>query len=320
MSLKKLKVTNFKSFNKAEMQFGSFNVVIGANAAGKSNFIQIFQFIKEVISSGLDNAISMQGGINYLRNMNIGASKDFSVTAVFDQEMSWTGKVNNKLEKIKMHELIYEFALNFKQKSIDYAISKDRLHLRCEFFKVTKTRIGTYNDEKLGDGEIIISSRQGKINVIMHKPAHSHLDADHIFASFLREEQLPPHTLLAETSFFSAPLIRETFNGVSIYNINPRLPKAAIPITGKAMLEEDAGNLAIILKKILKNSETRRKFFNLLAELLPFVDNLDIEERPDKSLFFKVTEKYFSSQFLPAFLLSDGTINATALIITLYFE
>lgn len=40
----------------------------------------------------------------------------------------------------------------------------------------------------------------------------------------------------------------------------------------------------------------------------------------DKSLFFAIKEQYNHDIFLPASLLSDGTISVTALIIALYFE
>ena len=77
--IKRIKATNFKSFENLDIELGKFNVLIGANASGKSNFVSIFKFLRDIVTSGLDNAISMQGGIEYLRNMNIGASKDLSI-------------------------------------------------------------------------------------------------------------------------------------------------------------------------------------------------------------------------------------------------
>ncbi|MBU4305038.1 MAG: AAA family ATPase, partial [Candidatus Omnitrophica bacterium] len=74
MSIKRIRVTNFKSFEKLEVDFGKFNVLIGANASGKTNFVQIFEFLRDIANSGLNNAVSMQGGVEYLRNINIGAS------------------------------------------------------------------------------------------------------------------------------------------------------------------------------------------------------------------------------------------------------
>lgn len=37
MQIKKIKVSNFKSFDEVEIELGRFNVLIGANASGKSN-------------------------------------------------------------------------------------------------------------------------------------------------------------------------------------------------------------------------------------------------------------------------------------------
>ena len=59
---------------------------------------------------------------------------------------------------------------------------------------------------------------------------------------------------------------------------------------------------------------------NLINDLLPFVDKLDVEKFADKSLLFKLREIYAKDQYLPASLISDGTINITGLIIALYFE
>ncbi len=93
-----------------------------------------------------------------------------------------------------------------------------------------------------------------------------------------------------------------------------------MPITGKAELEKDGVNLSIVLKNILENKDNRRKFFNLVKDALPFVDDIDIEQVADKSLIFNLRETYSKRQYLPAALISDGTINITALIIALYFE
>ena len=57
-----------------------------------------------------------------------------------------------------------------------------------------------------------------------------------------------------------------------------------------------------------------------MKDILPFVEDLDVEKFADSSLLFKLREIYAKNQYLPASLISDGTINITALIIALYFE
>lgn len=70
----------------------------------------------------------------------------------------------------------------------------------------------------------------------------------------------------------------------------------------------------------MENREARRKFLNLQKELLPFIGDLDVEKFADRSLLFKLQEMHFKDQYLPASLISDGTINIIVLIVALYFE
>ena len=147
------------------------------------------------------------------------------------------------------------------------------------------------------------------------------MEENDIIPSFLREKKLPPKALLLHPpfSFFPIPW-GDIFSDISIYDFDPKLPKKATPITGKAELEEEGDNLALILKNIIENKGKERKFSNLVKDLLPLVNKMDVERFADKSLLFKVQECYFQNKYLPASLLSDGTINITALIIALYFE
>jgi len=321
MAIKKIRVRNFKGFRDLNVELGKFNVLIGANAAGKSNFIQIFKFLLDVTKSGLDNAISMQGGIEYLRNMNIGSSNNFSVDVYADQEFGWFGRKTEKgLVGIKTYEVNYEFSMNFKKRGFGYEIIKDKLTQRCHFFELEEKKNRIEEGQQLGDGEIIFSRVNGKVEIDNIVPTNIVMKEDDIIPPFLLERELHPNTLLLETPVFFLPPLENIFSEISIYDFDPKLPKRATPITGKAELEEDGSNLAIVLKNILESKDNQRKLFNFINELLPFVNKLDVEKFADKSLLFKLQEKYFEKQYLPASLISDGTINITALIIALYFE
>ena len=45
MKLSKIEVKNFKSFNELFIDLNNFNIMIGACASGKSNFIEFFKFL-----------------------------------------------------------------------------------------------------------------------------------------------------------------------------------------------------------------------------------------------------------------------------------
>lgn len=77
--IKRIQVENFKSFNKLDLELGKLNILIGANAFGKSNFLQFIKFLRDIShpAKGLKSAIASLGGLKYLVNLNIGHSKPF---------------------------------------------------------------------------------------------------------------------------------------------------------------------------------------------------------------------------------------------------
>jgi predicted ATPase len=326
MIVRKIAVSNFKSFKNLDIELGNLSVFIGANASGKSNFIEIFRFIRDIANHGLDNAVSMQGGIEYLRNTRIGADSDMSLKIISDQAARFVfGKSRDGFVGIETREIIYEFDIGFKRRR-SFNIHKDRVTLKCEFFML-KDHDNTDKNRQpatpLGDGEVIISNVDGKVNAEFSLPDEipSLEYSGPFFLSEMKAIELDPSTLLIETPFFfPIPPFERFFDNLSIYDFDPKLPKKAVPITGKTELEEDGTNLAIVLKDIIGNSNRKRQFANLIKDLLPFIDDLKTEKFVDKSLLFKIREVYTPDLYLPASLLSDGTINITALIIALYFE
>ncbi|KZX09993.1 AAA family ATPase [Methanobrevibacter filiformis] len=67
--LTNLKIENFKTFKNIDINLKNFNLLIGSNASGKSNFVSIFRFLNDIANVGLNDAISNQGGIKYLKNL-----------------------------------------------------------------------------------------------------------------------------------------------------------------------------------------------------------------------------------------------------------
>jgi len=116
------------------------------------------------------------------------------------------------------------------------------------------------------------------------------------------------------------PSLEWIFRGMKVYDFDPRLLKRAVPIMGKTDLEKDGSNLAIVIKKIIEDPGRKDLFTRLLHEVLPFVDDVAVEKFMDMSMFLKMREVYNRERYLPASMVSDGTINICAILIALYFE
>jgi predicted ATPase len=50
--LNEISIDNFKSFKHIHIRLGKFNVLVGPNGSGKTNFLEVFKFIKDVLISG----------------------------------------------------------------------------------------------------------------------------------------------------------------------------------------------------------------------------------------------------------------------------
>ncbi|NOS77742.1 MAG: AAA family ATPase [Nitrospira sp.] len=313
MAIRRLQLRNFKSFNALDVKLGDFNVLIGANAAGKSNFTQAFKFMRDIQIHGLDNAVSLQGGVEFLRNINLGANVPFCLEALYDDKYLSPMVIRDRaMGRLNVEETVYRFELGFKKTRLGFEITGDSL-----------VQKGIYRDRSKPDAttraEIAysISNRLLKEEVkIFGGDGSNHgrlLPSLSLGGGRFRSERWDKKTLLLQTTLPRMPVI-------GVYDIDPKLPKKATPITGKADLDEDGANLAIVVKRIVSNPRTRRQFANLVKDLLPFINNVSIEKFSDRSLLFKLKEEYFKRRDVPASSISDGTINIVALIAALYFE
>ncbi len=318
--IKKIKIENFKSFKKLEVPLGSFNVLIGANAAGKSNFISIFKFLRDIVNNGLDNAISLQGGIEYLRNINIGSAENFSVEIVcaYENNENHQQRNGNGLLEIKAREIKYGFALEFLNGKPGIKIASDQWYLRYDLLKNKTGNIG--KKQKIAEGTLTLANHNGELISAIDIPGNFEVKKEDLFPFVNLIKEMSPKGLLLETPLLYVPFgIAGIFKGTSVYNFDPAQSKKAIPLSGKTELEEDGSNLALVLKNLLESDPDKKKFAYLIKDVLSFVKDLEVEKYAERSLLFRLQEVYSGSTFLPAFLLSDGTINITALILSLYF-
>ncbi len=70
MIVTRLKLTNWRNFRKLDVQLREVTYVLGPNASGKSNLLDVFRFLRDVSKprgGGLQTAVADRGGISKLR-------------------------------------------------------------------------------------------------------------------------------------------------------------------------------------------------------------------------------------------------------------
>jgi predicted ATPase len=320
MPIREIAVTNFKSFREFVFEPDNFNIIIGSNASGKSNLIQIFKFIRDIAKYGLNNAISLQGGVEYLRNTIIGASKPltFRILYILEEKREDIVAIKDTLPvSFEPFEILYEFSLSFSDGGENYEISRDHLTITGTFSQSEQS-----GKNVRGMGSISLTRVEGLISSKVNPPEGCDLQEQELFPQYFQNRELPESWLIMNLPLPAPgiPPLEWIFRGMKVFDFDPLLLKRAVPIMGKTELEKDGSNLAIVIKNILDDPAKKSEFLRLLHDMLPFVEGVAVEKFMDMSLFLKLKEVYGSEKYLPASMVSDGTINIMALIVALYFE
>jgi hypothetical protein len=332
MAICRLGASNFKSFRQLDAPLQPFQVLIGANAAGKSNFVQIFRLLRDVIQDGLEDAVSQQGGFSYLQNLRLDRSQPARIDLVLDDEhyLPILSRDNQPLG-LKIEATEYSLSLcpgpAGALKGLDV---KEQLTYRGLWFLDEAARAdissvkqaverGQYRPPDLdrplhpiGPGTFTRRRSDGRTEQEMAIPEPHGM--------WSRLEVLSGASLLQHVPGFVYEKGKlKLFEGGAILDINPKLSKMAIPLAGKSRLSEDGGNLALILNRILSDAGDRRQFLNLLRYVLPHVADVRLDRVGD-NLVVNLSETFAADTYVPAAFLSDGTIQLCALIVALYFD
>ena len=70
MMIKRLKVKNWRNFRELNVPLRERQFVVGANASGKSNLLDIFRFLRDIVKAeggGLQKAVKDRGGVSKIR-------------------------------------------------------------------------------------------------------------------------------------------------------------------------------------------------------------------------------------------------------------
>ena len=331
MLIEHIHVRNFKSIKEATLNLEPLTVIVGANAAGKSNIINVFRFISNIITVGIDNAIALQGGIPYLTNacLKKGTPIEISFTVNLSSE-GWVRHSDIKHIGFEIERIHYHFIIQPNLRGNGYHIYRDTLQFDFKCMKVNASAKKEDRYTDMSESLTFLFDRktpESSVKVSFSFSDNSSFDNDtkekikqDTSASFFcklanenkKELMLYRMALLLPPFFSEDSLIR-------IFDFDPRVLKASSSMVSIRRLNEDGSNLALVLRGILNTKEKRKKLTTLLNEFLPFVESITVENNLDKSVSYKLQEKYSNKSFHANFL-SDGTVSVLAIIIALYFE
>ena len=350
MAITKLTVENFKSFNKLEVELRPFNIIVGTNASGKSNFLDVIRFLRDIEATSLESAIGIRGGAEILKNFNLDENQVLRVCVETDDVQRHIVSIQaNNSYGMKSDRTIYEVSIQFDKSNVGFEAVADRL---TEHFNIIELHSAFELDDPdvhvwtpsiwsrsarrpwvylegqhIGKGRIRLYSEDDVIKFYVELPEGLPF-SEKDFLYFQGEDvvQKVPQEVMLERRLWPAPLsdlsnTPRSLANISAYDFEPRKAQLAVPPTGSRQLDADAENLSVVLREILRQPESKKRLINLVSVLLPFVHDLDVAEFGFGQLITMLTEKYSEKGHrLPAAFASDGTIACLALVVALYFQ
>jgi predicted ATPase len=301
--VQRLILRNFRSFKEVDMELRPLNIVVGANASGKTNLVQAFRFLRDIARHGLENAVALQGGAEYLTNLNSPGARECHIEIVFTPHLTLRRVSTDRSQQdIKVNEVRHSLTIRTVRRTNSANIVQEQLEVRY---------ISGVNHENL------LLTREGRTVRIEALPSTLYS-----LSSFkgrrLRLGVNPNTSLMLPASLLSGLPPSFYDESIAIYDFSPKLAKQAVPISSHYALSEDGANLPLIVQQILRSPRGRERLLRLLRMVLPYIKQLSVTTGQHVSL--QIQETYFDRRTLPAALLSDGTVEMVALIVAMFFS
>ena len=330
-SIAKISIKNFRSIQAAELDLVPLTVLVGPNASGKSNLLDVLGFLGDIARYGLDSAITRRGGIDSIgrRNASGGVSgpevtlrylfPDFAMEYGFSLGRVGRGeyrvrKEYARLESLDTGERLSEIEIANGQLS--------RPNLKRMMARISPS--DTHEDEPPDwlpsiAGQLESISDDQDLLLITADPARISIFVAFFMSRFPEDEERPFFDLDRILQFLKDQLSR-----FQLYHIFPNSLREPQKVADSHPLAEGGENLASTLKEMIQRGN---QFLPDLKEALNFAVPGTVDIRVSSAGSYYVVElkhvKDSMSRKGTWFDLSyesDGTIRLLAMLTALSQE
>lgn len=330
--IKSIKISNFKTFKKEIFLLNNFNIFIGKNASGKTNFVKFLKFLQDVSYRGLDEAIKENGNIRSITNSQIGFTENIEIELLLNTNYPYLQYElgYDKAKLMKVSSIFYKLSIKPLLDSNKYEIIEDKLIFDLELVTVNEPQDNSYPDRwriiHNKDHEIVrFVAKENKTVIIK-------LENNFYKLSSNTKDNIHIPSLLTGQFFSCGPSKMSTDKSILYYWKGVSLMSFHAPLLGDLKLYDTQFNISTIeneiensfssravLKNILEINENKYRYLLFLQDILPFIEDIKISKE-NQILKICIKEKYNDKIFFYENDISDGTINIIILVVILYFH
>ncbi|MGH7595770.1 MAG: AAA family ATPase [bacterium] len=277
-----LKVRNYKSLENVELTLGPLHVLIGPNNSGKSNFFDVFQFLRELAEIG-GQAVHSRGGFS---------------------QIVWGGDVKRAIS-FELHLRIENGSA--KEDKLTYYLE---LGGGPQFFAITKERLTIATGPKGEKTLLLFPVANNNFSVTDLKGNKFELSRSHDRLSF---EQFTDEARYGSLARFAKELL-----SWSIYNFEPSAMRKPNAVKQDFHFQSTGGNFSSVIHSI--QSEHAGKFSeieDLLKRALPEVRHLFTALTKEGQTYLSWEEESMPLR-VPVWAMSDGALRLLGQLAALF--
>lgn len=142
MFITHLKLKNWRNFRNAEVDFQDITYIMGPNAAGKSNFLDVFRFLRDIVNpqgGGLQQALNSRGGMSKVR----------CLAARNNPKILIDIKLSDSIDESPKWQYILEIAQQSTGKHLAYVSQEKVIDLTIGKAILNRPNSNDKNDERL---------------------------------------------------------------------------------------------------------------------------------------------------------------------------
>lgn len=291
--IEKIKLRNILSFGDKgeEIELQPLNIIIGQNASGKSNLVDIFQLLQSAANGYFSRLIQNNGGVN---------------------EYLWKGNYNFPIAEINVILIYKQIRKDFVSYSLKFAKVAQGL-------EIVEEEINPI--EPISRDDFYYRSHNKQSNLVLRQRISEETEVFTIKPNILSQDELQ-HSILSRldkkyTGFKVLNKISEDFSNIAIYTdwhfSRSSPPRTPIELNTRTnFLSEDGYNLALIIDEFRHNTYVYEKVIENLRKVYSRVEKLKTIEQGSKIQLY--IQEQGVEELISAYRLSNGTLRYLCLL------
>lgn len=313
-----VEANNFRCLRYVRQELGRFHVLVGPNASGKTTFLDVIQFLGDLVTGNLDDAIrSRSENLKDLLWHRTGDKFELAIEMAIPDEY--------RSQHSDKEVCRYEIAIGIHPETQENAILSERVLLlprrkprviQRTFFPDPPRQPNTIMTSTARKGVKTVISKSPSGNDIFHQETGK--GWDHVFRLGHRRSALAN---LPEDEFkfpVSTALKRLLSRGVQSLMLNSVRMRNPSPPGRGVEFRTDGSNLPWVIEWLsMKAPDRKAQWVAHVRTALPDIEDIRTVQRPEDLSRYLVV-RYKNGLEIPSWVLSDGTLRLLALTLVAY--